>query len=95
MTRLGTVTPTIRSPRKSMKAVVDSANDFVAPFENFLDESVMEEDFLLHGNDEKEAFYHEEDYDSDDDNLELTRDFIDEGDGGSVCILILMFFHRY
>ena len=55
-----------------MKDYVSSVDDFVAPFENFLEESVMEEDFML-ANDVEFSD------DENDDSEELKQDFIDEG----------------
>ena len=59
-----------------MKDYVASVEDFVAPFENFLEESIMEEDFML-ANDIEFS-----DDDENEDIEELKQDFIDEGDGG-------------
>ena len=61
-----------KSPRKSVKDYVSSVDDFVAPFENFLEESIMEEDFML-ANDVEFSD------DENDDSEELKQDFIDEG----------------
>ena len=55
-----------------MKDYVSSVDDFVAPFENFLEESIMEEDFML-ANDVEFSD------DENDDAEELKQDFIDEG----------------
>ena len=63
-----------KSPRKSVKDYVSSVDDFVAPFENFLEESIMEEDFML-ANDVEFSD------DENDDAEELKQDFIDEGTG--------------
>ena len=59
-----------RSPRKSVQEYVSSVDDFVAPFENFLEESIMEEDFMLNDIDFS---------DDENDSEELKQDFIDEG----------------
>ena len=61
-----------KSPRKSVKDYVSNVDDFVAPFENFLEESIMEEDFML-ANDVEFSD------DENDDAEELKQDFIDEG----------------
>ena len=55
-----------------MKDYVSNVDDFVAPFENFLEESIMEEDFML-ANDVEFSD------DENDDAEELKQDFIDEG----------------
>ena len=55
-----------------MKDYVLNVDDFVAPFENFLEESIMEEDFML-ANDVEFSD------DENDDAEELKQDFIDEG----------------
>ena len=59
-----------KSPRKSVKEYVSSIDDFVAPFENFLEETIMEEDFMLNDIDFS---------DDENDSEELKQDFIDEG----------------
>ena len=49
---------------------MSSVDDFVEPFENFLEESIMEEDFMLNDIDFS---------DDENDSEELKQDFIDEG----------------
>ena len=73
-------TPIVRSPRKSALQHTNAVNDLVAPFDNYLDESILEEDFMIEG-DEALAFYNGNS-DDDEENDELNRDFIDEGDIG-------------
>ncbi len=63
---------------------METTNEFIAPFEKFLDESVLEEDFLMRGEDQPDAFQDSEDEDSLPD--ELTRDFIDEEDNSSNAV---------
>ena len=67
------ISPYRNSPRKSVKNFVMTSNtdDFVSPFDNFLDESILEEDFMLHD----EVL----DYSDEEDNEELQGDFIDDG----------------
>ena len=73
------------SPRKmSVRSIMETTNEFIAPFEKFLDESVLEEDFLMRGEDQPDAFQDSEDEDSLPD--ELTRDFIDEEDNSSNAV---------
>ena len=70
--------PVPKSPRKSVKEYIDHVDDFVEPFDNFLEESVMEiEDFMLVDDDMSE----EEEEDE-----ELKKDFIDEEDRQQVMV---------
>ena len=69
-----------RSPRKSVQEYVSSVDDFVAPFENFLEESIMEEDFMLNDIDFS---------DDENDSEELKQDFIDEGKYKISCRIVV------
>ena len=39
-----------KSPRKSAKEYTETVEDLVAPFDHYLDESILEEDFMIEGN---------------------------------------------
>ena len=69
-----------KSPRKSVQEYVSSVDDFVAPFENFLEESIMEEDFMLNDIDFS---------DDENDSEELKQDFIDEGKYKISCRIVV------